>query len=90
MDLSTKKLRINDLESEILTLKHEHLLEFNQLSSEFQTALKQTKSEEKFAFEAKLAAREIELLQEIEDLNNALDKQELARSENIINQQLID
>jgi hypothetical protein len=49
-------------------------VEFNQLSSEFQTALKQTKSEEKFAFEAKLAAREIELFQQIEDLNNTLSQ----------------
>lgn len=84
------QLRINDLESEILTIKHEHVLEFNQLSSEFQTTLKQAKTEERFAFEARLAAREIDLLQQIEDLNDALSRQASVKSDNLINQQLID
>lgn len=84
------QLRINDLESEILTIRHEHLVEFNQLSSEFQTAVKKTQSEERFAFESKLAAREMELFQQIDELNDQLGLLSAVKSDNLINLQLID
>lgn len=83
------KERISQLENRIENQQHQFSIEKSKIETNFETALKEEQIMQRFDYEAKLGAKEMELLQQIDDLNEKLSK-EIAKSSNLkINENLL-
>ena len=88
-EIDSLKEQISELKNQIINQRQKYQIKIDELKSDYDIALKEAKISERFNFEAKLGAKEMELLQEIDDMSEKLSKSHVMRSTTEVDQKLL-